>query len=103
MEGEADDTLRALVPGYDLMLTYGGGERVVQRYEALGARRCVPIYNALDPLTHHPVPAATTLRAPISRARQPAARPRGAGGGVLLPAVAALPRAELPARRRGLG
>jgi spore maturation protein CgeB len=25
------------------------------RYEALGARACVPIYNALDPTTHHPV------------------------------------------------
>ena len=28
---------------------------MVRRYEALGARRCVPIYNALDPATHHPV------------------------------------------------
>src|SRR5205823_6616233 len=26
-------------------------------YLALGARECVPIYNALDPTTHHPVPA----------------------------------------------
>jgi spore maturation protein CgeB len=28
----------------------------VHAYEALGARECVPIYNALDPSTHHPVP-----------------------------------------------
>ncbi len=29
---------------------------MVQAYQALGARACVPIYNALDPETHHPVP-----------------------------------------------
>ncbi|HKY45298.1 MAG TPA: glycosyltransferase, partial [Pyrinomonadaceae bacterium] len=34
-----------------------GGEPVVSNYLALGARACVPIYNALDPDTHHPVPA----------------------------------------------
>jgi spore maturation protein CgeB len=38
------------------VLTYGGGEPVVQAYEGFGARRCVPVYNALDPSTHHPVP-----------------------------------------------
>jgi spore maturation protein CgeB len=54
MEHDSDDPLRALVPGYDLVLTYGGGEPVIRRYGALGARRCVPIYNALDPTTHHP-------------------------------------------------
>jgi spore maturation protein CgeB len=56
MEADADDSLRALVPQYDLVLTYGGGEPVVRRYGALGAHACVPIYNALDPETHHPVP-----------------------------------------------
>jgi spore maturation protein CgeB len=50
------EPLRALVPRYDLVLTYGGGEPVVREYLALGARACVPIYNALDPETHHPVP-----------------------------------------------
>jgi spore maturation protein CgeB len=54
LESDPTDPLRALVPEYDLILTYGGGERVVARYGALGAARCVPIYNALDPLTHHP-------------------------------------------------
>jgi spore maturation protein CgeB len=54
LESNPSDPLRALVPEYDLILTYGGGERVVARYGALGATRCVPIYNALDPLTHHP-------------------------------------------------
>jgi spore maturation protein CgeB len=51
-----DDPFRALIPRYDLVLTYGGGDPVVHAYEALGARECVPIYNALDPSTHHPVP-----------------------------------------------
>jgi spore maturation protein CgeB len=55
MEAEPEDSLRALIPDYDLVLTYGGGDPVVERYHALGARRCVPIFNALDPQTHHPV------------------------------------------------
>jgi spore maturation protein CgeB len=57
MEAQPNDPLRSLVREYDLILTYGGGDRVVSRYAALDARRCVPIYNALDPTTHHPVPA----------------------------------------------
>jgi len=55
LEADEDDALRALVPRYDLVLTYGGGDPVVERYRALGARDCVPVYNALDPETHHPV------------------------------------------------
>jgi spore maturation protein CgeB len=51
------DPFRALIPGYDLILTYGGGAPVVREYEGLGARGCVPIYNALDPETHYPVAA----------------------------------------------
>lgn len=50
------DPLRALVPRYDHVFTYGGGDPVVRAYRALGARACVPIYNALDPDTHRPVP-----------------------------------------------
>jgi spore maturation protein CgeB len=53
----AADPFRALIPLYDLVLTYGGGEAVVQSYRKLGAQRCFPIYNALDPSTHHPAPA----------------------------------------------
>jgi spore maturation protein CgeB len=45
-----------LIPEYDMVLTYGGGPRVVEGYLRWGARACVPIYNALDPATHHPVP-----------------------------------------------
>lgn len=49
------DAFRPLIPRYDLVLTYGGGQLVIDAYEALGARQCVPIYNALDPATHYPV------------------------------------------------
>jgi spore maturation protein CgeB len=50
------DPLRSLLPSFDLVFTYGGGPPVVAAYGSLGAARCVPIYNALDPTTHHPVP-----------------------------------------------
>lgn len=49
------DPFRKLIPCYDLIFTYGGGAPVVDEYCAWGARCCVPIYNALDPQTHHPV------------------------------------------------
>jgi spore maturation protein CgeB len=55
IESNPSDPFRALVPRYDLIFTYGGGQPVVEAYEKAGARRCVPIYNALDPSTHHPV------------------------------------------------
>jgi len=55
VQGDPADPFRALIPRYDLVLTYGGGEPVMGAYRALGARACVPIYNALDPHTHHPV------------------------------------------------
>ncbi len=54
MESNPDDSLKELIPDYDLILTYGGGQPVINAYEALGARRCIPVYNALDPDTHHP-------------------------------------------------
>ena len=49
------DPFHALVPRYDLVLTYGGGDPVVRGYRSVGAQLCVPVYNALDPSTHHPV------------------------------------------------
>lgn len=51
----AEPGLAELVPEYDLVLTYGGGKPVCEGYRELGARECVPVYNALDPETHHPV------------------------------------------------
>jgi spore maturation protein CgeB len=55
VEQNPSDPFRPLIPKYDLILTYGGGDPVIRAYSALGARVCVPIYNALDPDTHHPV------------------------------------------------
>jgi spore maturation protein CgeB len=48
------DILHRLLPRFDMVLTYGGGDPVVRRYRGFGARGCVPIYNALDPSTHRP-------------------------------------------------
>ena len=56
LEADPTDPFHELLPRYDLVLTYGGGDPVVERYGMLGARHCVPIYNALDPETHHRVP-----------------------------------------------
>jgi spore maturation protein CgeB len=55
LASDPHDPFAALVGRYDMVLTYGGGDPVVRAYEAAGARRCIPIYNALDPDTHHPV------------------------------------------------
>ena len=52
----SEDPFRGLIPRYDLVFTYGGGDPVVKEYRGWGARACVPIYNGLDPQTHHPVP-----------------------------------------------
>lgn len=56
VENNVEDAFRACIPRYDLVLTYGGGDPVIDAYTNLGAKRCVPIYNALDPTTHFPVP-----------------------------------------------
>jgi spore maturation protein CgeB len=50
-----DHHLRHAIPRYDAVLTYGGGDPVVAGYQRVGARLCLPIYNALDPDVHHPV------------------------------------------------
>jgi spore maturation protein CgeB len=55
VEADSSDPFRVLIPQYDFIFTYGGGRAVVDHYLNLGARNCVPIYNGLDPDTHHPV------------------------------------------------
>jgi spore maturation protein CgeB len=52
---EPNHGMRAALRELDLVLTYGGGPPVISAYERLGARKCVPIYNALDPETHFAV------------------------------------------------
>lgn len=66
VERNEADPFRERIGRYDLVLTYGGGQPVIEAYESLGARRCVPVYNALDPATHHPVVPEARFRAHLS-------------------------------------
>ncbi|HZP62804.1 MAG TPA: glycosyltransferase [Terriglobales bacterium] len=66
VETEMNDPFRALIPQYDAVLTYGGGDPVVNHYLRLGAKACIPIYNALDPDTHHPVDPDPQLRCDLA-------------------------------------
>lgn len=61
VESDPGDGFRQLIPQYDFVFTYGGGPPVVEHYLRLGAAKCHPIYNALDPETHHPVAADPAL------------------------------------------
>ena len=61
VEINPQDPFRSLIPEYDFIFTYGGGPPVVKHYTGLGAANCHPIYNGLDPETHHPVPADPDL------------------------------------------
>lgn len=94
----AAPVLRGVVADLDLVLTYGGGPPVVRAYRGFGARRCVPIYNALDPATHFPVPAQPELAADLSclANRMPDREARAE-------AFFFTPAARLPARRFLLG
>jgi len=66
LRGAPDHVLRRSLPMLDMVLTYGGGDAVVAAYRSLGARACVPIYNALDPDTHFPVPPQERFAARLS-------------------------------------
>ena len=62
VEENTRDPFRKLIPEYDFVFTYGGGPPVVERYTRLGARNCYPVYNAVDPETHHPVAPDPALK-----------------------------------------
>jgi spore maturation protein CgeB len=66
IQPQPEHPLRRALPQLDYVLTYGGGPPVIAAYEALGARRCIPIYNALDATTHHPVPAEPRFAADLA-------------------------------------
>ena len=57
MRADPGHPVRQALPGLDMVLTYGGGPPVVDAYRGFGAKLCEPVYNALDPSTHHPAPA----------------------------------------------
>ena len=65
IESDPADAFHRCIPQYDFILTYGGGFPVVRAYESHGAKLCVPIYNALDPDTHHPVPPVPKFEADL--------------------------------------
>jgi Uncharacterized protein conserved in bacteria len=65
LRAHADHPLREALTELDLVLTYGGGDPVVNAYRGLGAADCIPIYNALDPETHHPVAANPRFNADL--------------------------------------
>jgi len=66
MRADEDHPVRRAFGSLDFVLTYGGGPPVVEAYEGFGAARCVPIYNALDPTTHHPVDPDARFSADLS-------------------------------------
>jgi spore maturation protein CgeB len=61
-----DHSIRVALPHLDAVLTYGGGDAVVASYHQLGASLCVPVYNALDPETHHPAAPQDRYRADLT-------------------------------------
>jgi spore maturation protein CgeB len=61
VESDQANPFRACIPKYDFIFTYGGGPPVIERYLKLGARNCHPIYNALEPESHRPVPPSPDL------------------------------------------
>lgn len=66
LQAQPGHPLRLALKNLDLILTYGGGDPVVSAYEALGAAACIPVYNALDPDTHHPVPPEAKFAADLA-------------------------------------
>jgi spore maturation protein CgeB len=52
--------------GFDLVLSYTGGEALRQLKEKLGARRVAPLYGWVDPAVHHRVPSSKGFEADLS-------------------------------------
>jgi spore maturation protein CgeB len=50
-----NNSFKELIPKYDYILTYGGGQPVIDAYRSLNSQDCIPVYNALDPDTHYKV------------------------------------------------
>jgi spore maturation protein CgeB len=60
------DPFHTLIPSYDYIFTYGGGDPVIAKYLTFGAQHCTPIYNALDPETHFRVAPQERFRADVA-------------------------------------
>ena len=66
LAGNANDPFHRALPRFDLVLTYGGGNRVTAEYRGIGARECIAIYNAFDPDVHFPVEADPRFESDLS-------------------------------------
>jgi spore maturation protein CgeB len=66
MRGDSSHPVLGALPDLDMVLTYGGGPPVIEAYEGFGAARCEPVYNALDPDTHHPAPGDPRFAADLA-------------------------------------
>ena len=100
---DPEDPFRELIPNYDIVFTYGGGPPVVAAYRTFGARICVPIYNGLDPATHHPAHPRSALCLRSRSGREPAARPRAAHRRIFPVGCRRTARARFRSRRRPAG
>jgi spore maturation protein CgeB len=61
-----NDPFHRALKRFDLVLTYGGGNRVTDEYKRIGARDCFAIYNAFDPDVHFPVVPAERFACDLS-------------------------------------
>lgn len=52
--------------GFDLVLSYTGGEALTRLRSQLGARRVAPLYGSVDPEAHRPVAPEERLRSDLS-------------------------------------
>lgn len=66
LAADGSDPFHRMIPSYDVVFTYGGGDPVVRGYLGFKATKCVPIYNALDPDTHFPIEAREEFAADLS-------------------------------------
>ncbi len=66
VRSDPSDPLRPMIPRYDFIFTYGGGPPVIAEYELLGAQRCITVYNAVDPATHHPTDPEARFEADLA-------------------------------------
>ena len=61
MRADRTDALALATPGYDAILSYGGGPMAREGFREFGARAYYSMYNGLDPETHFPVDADPSL------------------------------------------
>jgi spore maturation protein CgeB len=66
LRANATDPFRDAIPRYTGIFSYGGGPASRDGYLSFGARAYYSVYNGLDPDTHHPVPADSSLQCDVA-------------------------------------